>query len=392
MTQRPIKILFVGSVVPDTAMYRTSAFSRAGNLAQQGLLDGMADEGAELTVLGFQPVPAFPRGKQLWIQGSWLGGRHQQRLISFVNLPYAKQLSLAGGILTGTYALSRRSRPQVLMSYNVNTFVAAPLIVLSKVLRIPYIPVVYDVDVPGATVANGLFQRGEYWWAGRVLPKLAGAVVGTELISRELMPDRPTLVVEGGLNWQQQQYAPEVVASDDTFNIVFAGALEAYNGVDVMIDALAWLPANVRLHVAGQGRLQTAVQTAAARDSRILYHGLLDMDGLRQLYARSDVLVNHRSDKRLDSRYVFPSKLIEYLALGLPVVSTHFRSLPKDYLPFLHLIPDESPDALAKSIEQVMISNQEARLRAQNAQTFVHKQKAWSFQGQRILGFLRGFL
>lgn len=390
MTQRPLNILFIGSVVPDTPEYRTAAFSRAGNLAQQGLLAGLDGAGADITVLAFQPVPAFPRSPRWWVSGQRLPGpgRREQRLVAFINVPYLKQVSLACALLIQGWQQIQRGAPQVLMSYNVNTFTSAPLLLLSRLLRLPYVPVVYDVDVPGATVPDGPLQRLEYRWAARVLPLLPAAVTGTALIGRELMPGRPTLVVEGGLGPAQQAYAPAPRTSGTTFDVVFAGALETYNGVDVLLDAMTWLPTHVRLHVAGQGGLRAAVEAAAASDDRVVYHGLLDMDGLRGLYARGDLLVNHRSDERLDSRYVFPSKLIEYLASGLPVVSTRFRSLPEEYLPFLEVLSDESPRALAAGIERVMAALPAARLKARQAQEFVRTHKSWAFQGRRILSFL----
>lgn len=388
LTERELKVLFIGSVVPDTVEFRTPAFSRAGNLAQQGLLDGMADAGAQLKLLSFQPVPAFPRSRQLTVLGRWLGGRHQQRTLPFLNLPYLKQISLAGGILFAGMAAIRQQRPDYLMSYNVNSFVSGPLGVLSKAFHIPYIPVVYDVDVPGSTVPDGLYQRWEYAWARRVLPRLRGAVVGTALIGHNLMPGRPRVIVEGGLNWSQQQYAPGTPTQDPTFDIVFAGALERYNGIDVMLEALQHLPSDVRLHIAGQGALKSAVEAAAVNDPRIIYHGLLDMAGLRTLYAQGDLLINHRSDLRLDSRYVFPSKLIEYLASGLPVLSTRFRSLPDDYLPFMGVIADESSQALAQAVRDVMGEPHTAWNRAARGREFVIAHKAWAIQGRRILDFL----
>ncbi|UBV42719.1 glycosyltransferase [Deinococcus taeanensis] len=385
---QPLKILFIGSVVPDTAQYRTSAFSRAGNLAQQGMLTGIAEAGAHISVLSFQPVPAFPRSLRWWVRGQRLSSGYKQRLVPFVNIPYLKQVSLACAFVFQGWYQIRRTKPHVLMSYNVNTFISAPLLLLSRLLCVPYVPVVYDVDVPGATVPDGPLQRLEYRWATWILPLLPAAVTGTALIGRDLMPGRPTLIVEGGLNKEQQTYAPTAFTSDTTFDIVFAGALEKYNGVDVLMDAMAWLPDHVRLHIAGQGRMCSAVQAYAAADDRIVYHGLLDMDGLRRLYAKGDLLVNHRSDQRLDSRYVFPSKLIEYLAAGIPVVSTRFRSLPEEYLPFLELLLDESPRALATGIEQVMSTLPAARSRAQRGQEFAQMNKSWAFQGRRILSFL----
>lgn len=389
MVKSPLRVLFVGSVVPDTAEFRTRAFSRAGNLAQQGLLDGLSTAGAELNVLSFLPVPAFPAARRVLVAGQRLRSPRPLRLLPMLNLPYLKQLCIAAGILLFGGAAILRRRPTVLMSYNVNSFVAAPLQLLSRLSRVPYVPVVYDVDLPGATVPDGPYQRWEHTFARRFLPHVPGAVVGTRRIAAELLPGQPHVLVEGGLHEEQRRYAAAPRGSRQTFNIVFAGALERYNGVDVMLEALAQRPdPHLRLHIAGQGRLRGDVEAAARQDSRIVFHGLLDMEQLAALYAEGDLLINHRSDQRLDSRYVFPSKLIEYLASGLPVVSTRFRSLPEEYLPHLILLPDESPAALAQAIEDVAQRPHEARERAAAAQQFALQHKAWTVQGQRIRAFL----
>lgn len=383
-------LVFLGSVVPDEEQYRSAAFSRAGNSAQTGLIENLRLAGrAPERVISFQPMPSFPHSRQ-WrvpMQRTWVAGCDTV-LSPYINLPIIKPLSLALSL----YRELRRvagNRRVTLLSYNFNSFLALPMMALRRNGG-QVVPILYDVDMPGQTVPDTLARRLDFRLLRGFLPRVAGAVVITEQVAKDFLPHQPALVVEGGLSAQQAEHHVDArLPPPGTFNIVYAGALERYNGIDVILDAVAGLPdPDVRLHVAGRGSLESEVRAAAQCDSRVIVHGYMDAAGLAQLYRDASLLINHRSDHRIDSRYVFPSKLIEYLASGIPVISTHFRSLKAEYRPYLTLLDDESPGALRQAIQTLRNAPEPAWNRAAEAQQFVLGNKTWREQARRITHFL----
>lgn len=394
------RVLFLGSLVPDTAAYRTSAFSRAGHLAQLGLVQGLQSAGVDILQLtGFLAVPTFPRSKRWVVKAETLElSGVPTRLAGFVNLPLLKPWSLTLSLTVQLHqALRRWSKAErcIVLTYNFNTFVALPAL-WARFRGADVVPVLFDVDIPGHTVPDTLARRLDAWLLRRLLRHVDAAVVITQGLADDLL-NVPSLVVEGGLGATQIQHYTRTYSQGtaterqqtSTFNIVLAGALEPYNGVDVLIEAFQALPdPDARLLIAGRGSLEPLLKQAAALDPRIQPQGYLDANGMAKLYQRASVLINHRSDARIDSRYVFPSKLIEYLATGTPIISTVFRSLRQEYQPYLVLLPDETPAALTLALQTVKHDPDSSQQRARAGQNFVLQEKSWERQGHRIARFI----
>ena len=135
------------------------------------------------------------------------------------------------------------------------------------------------------------------------------------------------------------------------FAVVSAGSLDEANGFLVLLEAFARLPGDgYRLRIAGRGPLESQVRAAAAKDPRIEYLGFLSFEEVQSLYRSADVLVNMRLTQAIDTRYFFPSKLMEYLASAVPVISTCTGAVEKEFGSFVYLLREETPQGLANAI------------------------------------------
>ena len=149
----------------------------------------------------------------------------------------------------------------------------------------------------------------------------------------------------------------EDVASDPSaarerrrFRIVLAGSLESFNGVELALESMSHLPDGYELVVAGKGTIAPAVEVAAARDDRIVYRGVLEFDQLLELYRSADLLLNLRVTRAIDTRYFFPSKLMELLASGTPVLSTCTGHVEGEFGGVIYLLREETAGAVADRV------------------------------------------
>ena len=98
------------------------------------------------------------------------------------------------------------------------------------------------------------------------------------------------------------------------------------------------------------------------------------------------VLVNPRRAEGVFTRYSFPSKTIEYLAAGRPVIMHALPGVPEDYRP--HLVMPDTPDAagLARAMQRT-IDLPEAKRIAMGARgrAFVTARKRPEDQCRRIV-------
>ena len=161
---------------------------------------------------------------------------------------------------------------------------------------------------------------------------------------------RPFMVSEGITSAEP---IPMPASRSRTF--MYAGKLVSRFGIQRLLDAFALLKdQNYRLIICGDGEMRSDVEAAAARDARICYAGLLGQKELKAVLAGAGVLVNPRTSEEDYTRYSFPSKILEYLQTGLPVVGNYLEGMPPIYRNLMYCAENNSVPALAKAMEAAM--------------------------------------
>ncbi|MFI0794479.1 MULTISPECIES: glycosyltransferase [Micromonospora] len=135
--------------------------------------------------------------------------------------------------------------------------------------------------------------------------------------------------------------------------VVFAGRLSAEKGVDVLVEALALLPPEVSLDVAGDGPARAGLAELARRRApgRVRFHGRLDK-------ARLHALVRSAAVAAVPSRWNEnqPMAVLEAFACGVPVVATDLGGLPELVTPGVdgEVVAADDPAALAAALGGVL--------------------------------------
>jgi glycosyltransferase involved in cell wall biosynthesis len=227
------------------------------------------------------------------------------------------------------------------------------------------------------------------------MPRLDGRVVITERIAEDFAPAKHFLHVDGALGAEVLGRLPPLEDGEEVpkeFTLFFAGRLWEANGVRVILRAFSLLgDPGLRLFIAGQGPLKDLVVEAAARDPRIRYLGFLGMDEVMKLYGEVDVLLNIRLTSRVQTPYLFPSKLLEYYATGKIVITTPVAHAEREYGHFGFVLREETPEALARLIESVRAQPPRKRLEmGRAARRYMLAEKTWARQGERIARYLEG--
>lgn len=393
-----LALAFVGTLVPETPEFYGPAYSRAAQMFQDELAHGLAQAGIDVTAIySFEPVAAVPRGHRLLIRSRLVTSRSGQciHLLPFVNMYPLKPLT-AGLVALATlllWAWRHRGRPRIIHCINL-TLPPGPFVWLAaRLSRSMMTASLLDVFRPGQLVPDTWRWRADFWQQRKLAPLLDGVMVVARPAAEDLAPGRPTCVLEGGIAVDRFSNALHVRPerrSGDPFRIVLSGTLTEYNGVDLVLEAMRHTASDVELLVAGMGPRVEAVHGYANQDSRVRYVGYLEFDQLLDLYRGADLLLNIRLTRRLDTRYFFPSKLMELLASGTPVLSTCTGPVADDYGHVLYLLNDESPAALANRIREIAaIPEADRRALGDRAQAFMFAEKTWTRQAERFARFLR---
>lgn len=89
---------------------------------------------------------------------------------------------------------------------------------------------------------------------------------------------------------------------------------------------------------------------------------------------KAALLVNPRPIKPEYTKYSFPSKNMEYMVSGTPLMTTKLPGIPKEYYPYIYLLEDESPEGIARRLNEILnISMIERNEKAKEARKFVIK-------------------
>jgi glycosyltransferase involved in cell wall biosynthesis len=140
------------------------------------------------------------------------------------------------------------------------------------------------------------------------------------------------------------------------FKILFAGVLNKNNGVDVLLKAISLNNLeDIRFHILGKGDLMQDVIVASKNDHRIIYEGVKHASELVESLLSADLLINPRPINLDSSRFSFPSKLLEYMSSGVPILTTKLEAIPPELYDCLYFTKDDS--ALQISHELVNLFN-----------------------------------
>jgi glycosyltransferase involved in cell wall biosynthesis len=147
---------------------------------------------------------------------------------------------------------------------------------------------------------------------------------------------------------------------------------------------------NLRVTILGAGKFVDAVREAAAKDSRIAYEGLVTHEEVLRAYEDADLLLNLRRTHFETQRYVFPSKVIDCLSTGRPLLSTATGHIESEFGEFVFLLREETPNGLAAKLQEIAgISSELRRERAARARQFILEHKTWEAQARKFHAYLR---
>lgn len=164
--------------------------------------------------------------------------------------------------------------------------------------------------------------------------------------------NKPYFVAEGILERERLECLAEKSTREDLTYIVYTGKMNEKFGIHGLVEGFSRLPnPKFRLVLCGDGDCMPYVRSAAKKDSRILVQGLIAPDQAMEWQKRAAVLVNPRPDNEVYTKYSFPSKNIEYLLTGKPVVACMLKGMPRVYRNFIYEIADDSPDAIARALQ-----------------------------------------
>lgn len=292
------------------------------------------------------------------------------------------------------WSLSRRRRPRFIVCDVLNLSISAGALLASKVSRVPSAAIVTDVpnylhDYIGGEGGLARTYRGlSTFFMGRY----DGYILLTEAMDALVNPrGRPHLVMEGMVDPGMGEVPNALEGKHPEQVILYAGALYRKYGVGTLLEAFQKVSrGSARLWLYGTGELEGEIRDCEARDSRIKYWGVRPNPEVVEEEVKATLLVNPRPSDEPFTRFSFPSKNMEYMASGTPVLTTRLPGMPEAYLDHVFTLEDESADGMAATLNRLLDRpREELHRRGQGAKAFVLARKSNLIQAGRVHAFLQ---
>lgn len=374
--------------------YREYVESRGARAQQQSqkynqlLMEGFVRNGVEVHAVSSRPI-----NRSLTRQFFFPGERDAENgveytYLPFFNFPVLRHLSL---FLCGFFHMVKSCREGScrILCDALNISVSAAAWLAGKLCGVPVFAIITDVPCHRpAGVKAGLAEHIDLWLMGR----FDGYLLLTEDMNDLVNPGgRPYVVLEGhaDLSMKNRENRPENKAEGPV--VLYAGTLRKIYGIEMLVRG--FLQADIpgaELHIYGDGDFAGELRELAREDARIHYMGIAPNAEIVEAELRASLLVNPRPTHEEYTRYSFPSKNMEYMASGTPVLTTRLPGMPEEYLPYVHLIEEETVEGVAKALTDALGTGaEELHRRGMEAREFILREKNNAVQAAKVMELLR---
>ncbi|MDA1586591.1 glycosyltransferase, partial [Bacillus cereus group sp. TH230-1LC] len=202
--------------------------------------------------------------------------------------------------------------------------------------------------------------------------------------------NKPYIIIEGIANDTDLVHENEELVWSEKRAIMYAGALNEKFGIDKLIEAFKIIPeSELELWLFGDGDMVEKILKHSQEDNRIKYLGRKTRNEILRYERKATLLVNIRTTNDEYTKYSFPSKTIEYMSSGTPLLTTKLPGIPLEYYNHCYTIEDETLDGIAMSLNKILsLSDDELRIMGNSAREFIVSNKSAKMQAEKICSFL----
>lgn len=403
-------ILFLGRLFPrekeaEIKLKMKTGMQDAANALQWNIIDGLEENNCgRIKILNYLPVNSYPKGytdreieafsfahtDAYECDDLNVGCTNRAIIKHIVNIyPFKRELK--------KWATNKTKCKKVLILYTaVGMFLSLAKYVKKLNSEIETLCIIADIpEFSTASELHGIRKicnKIQIHKCASLYKSIDKFVLLTKQMAERLELESPFIVIEG--------IAPESTFIDDSQlankyknqkYILYSGTLNYKFGIGGLLDAFSLIPdKDVFLIICGFGQAEERIKTEQEKDPRIIFLGRVDRFEVLALQQKATVLVNPRQNNEEFTKYSFPSKTMEYLASGVPLVAYKLDGMPNEYDGYINYVSDNSPEALSQELIKILkLNNDERNYIGNVARQFVIDNKNKVVQAKKMLEFMK---
>ena len=366
-----MELLFIGVACTEEAIKESDIkyHNNKGSVRPQQYFDlnltlGLSEK-CNVTAISEPPVASFPRSKCFFYQRykDIVSGTLRIKYITLLNLIGIKTLMIMFSVLISTllFCLKNRRREIAILMGSISSYTSIPVMIVAKIFKVKVFVMVPDVPKYANTYGKisdplkHLFIQLSVRLSKIIESKFDGYIFLTEQMNEIInFKQKPYIVIEGMINEKKIQYKG-TKTKELSRAIMYAGTLHEKFGIKKLVEAfkLSNLE-NCELWIFGVGDYLKKLHKDLAENNNIKYRGSVSRSEIIRFEREATLLVNPRPSTEEFTKYSFPSKTIEYMASGTPLLTTRLPGIPEEYFNYVFSFDSEDVAGMAAKINRIL--------------------------------------
>lgn len=374
----------------------------AANKFQWGIVNGLDGiESVHFNIVNSLYVGSYPkRYKELKIPSFQFSHSNNVKDINvgFINLTFWKNFSRYRGIKkqVDKWAKGKDKDQKVLLAYAMTS----PFVEILNYVKRKYPDIVCCLVVPdlpefmnASSIENKFYKNAkkvQIKHFKRNLKKVDCYVFLTEFMKEWFDWNVKYTVVEGISSKTRKDLDKPDKIKEKRKTILYAGMIEEKYGVVDLVKAFMQIhDEEWALELFGNGSSVNKIKELSKEDPRVHLRGMVPNAQVLQEQKEAELLVNPRNDTQSFTKYSFPSKVIEYMGSGTPMIGYKLSGMPDEYKEYFYCV-DNIENGLYNTLKMAMeLSTTERKEMGYRAQEFIVTKKTAVVQCEKIVEMLK---
>lgn len=408
MLENDLDVLFLGGIFPKETEKEIinnsigSIQNAANNLQWEIILGLDANLNKPIKILNSLYIGSFPkRYKRICINTysfSHISGAKEDVNVGFLNLTGIKNFSRVLKLkpYIKEWAKKKTGNKKVIIAYAMTLPFTYLLRYALKIddsiitcLIVPDLPQYMNLSNTKSKLYE-ILKSAEIKLISNDMDYIDSYVFLTKYMNESLKIDKPSVVIEG-IATNVFENVDTLPQTDGVRNILYSGGLTKKYGIIELLNAFErLLDDDCRLIICGSGDAENDVIEASVRDKRIIFKGQVAREEVLKLQKSAILLVNPRSNDEEYTKYSFPSKIMEYMSSGVPMLAYKLDGMPSEYSNYFYVIEEKDDGLYIKLKEVLSIPKDKLVEKGLQARNFVLTNKNGKEQTKKIFKMISG--
>lgn len=347
------------------------------------------------TCLSYPPIMTFPTATCfIYRKNSVKRIDEGIRILPMVNLPVIKQLCLIRAVKSELEKICKEHKGEE-VTVLTNCIYPQSLIACRTLKErygikvyslIPDLPDFISSNASGASRLLNALLKPFRSISIKAKKYVDGYICFTEEQMNYLDKSKPHIVMEGFSDMDFVDGIAPAMLDTDKMIFVYGGGLRQAYGVNMLVDAFdAAKLENAELWLYGNGDSVSYIKEKG--NPNIVHKGNVPHEEMIAIEKAAFMLVNPRFTHEAYSKCSFPSKLLEYMSTGTPVLTTRLEGIGEEYFDKMLYFEDVTVDGMKKTLTDAASKDDYSEMTNKTVE-YVRKYKNVKSQAKKVLEFI----